>query len=168
MIEDDLRKDDLPEDDRPVSAHLEDFDLPTFSEELSVWRTHCHELWNSAVLAGDLRSQASSLQAAFRGLAEWRDTLEAEKAAGAQAGISQETRDQIIRDHLDSLLRTAQTKQYAHCHCCHSSWGDVGRVRQFTEWLISKGLVDDFQQWLVGVAYITNEKNEDDHENRAN
>jgi hypothetical protein len=41
-------------------------------------------------------------------------------------------------------------------------------VKQFTGWLVEKGLTDDFQQWLAGVAYITNEKKEDDHENRAN
>jgi hypothetical protein len=168
MIENDPLQDDpmeVADDDTPVSSRLADFDLPDFSEELAVWRTHCHELWNSAALAGDLRAQAASLQAAYRGLAEWSNALEAEKIASAQGGISQETKDKIILDFLDGMV-SASRETLEQCPLC-TGWGDAGRVHAFTSWLAEKGLSSEFETWVSTTprTWASSRKKRGEHEN---
>jgi hypothetical protein len=57
-------------------------ELPTFEEEVEVWRERSHILWLRAVADGDLRAMAAAVQVALRGLDAWQAQIaeEQEKA----------------------------------------------------------------------------------------
>jgi hypothetical protein len=91
----------------PVSSNLEAFTLPTFQDEVEVWRTRAHELWLDARTCGDLRAQAAALTVAFRGLRDWQLSLEesvrVERTAvpKGERPLTIEALDAIIREYQD-------------------------------------------------------------------
>jgi len=90
-------------DDLPVSEHLEDFNLPTISEEIAQWAARCHETYLLARDAQDLRSMVTSLTAGFRGLETKIRTLESQQIA-SQAALPQAQIDAAIQAHDDEIV----------------------------------------------------------------
>jgi len=86
---------------------------PTLGEGAAIWRQRAHLLWCWSEQNQDLRSAASTLTVAFRGLESWQHELEAQQKL-AQTSMSREEKDRIIREYDDALMAKIEAAAAPH------------------------------------------------------
>jgi len=95
---------DQPMDSDELLKQLESCTPPTLGEEAREWRRRSHLLWSWAEQSQDLRSAASALTVAFRGLEAWQKEMEAQAATSASAGITEEEKAEIISEDTERIV----------------------------------------------------------------
>jgi len=91
-----MTDDTYADENTPMPTNIEDTTpLPTFEEEVEVWRERSHILWLRAVADGDLRAMAAAVQVALKNLGAWQASIteEQEKAAQKATGDNDDPDD---------------------------------------------------------------------------
>lgn len=95
----------VPENDEPLSLQ----------QEVELWGSRAHSLWLESKSAGDLRSMAASLQAAFKSLTT-RATIE--EASRQEVENKHSPGVGMTIEQLDDLVRAAVNAGDARCCSC--------------------------------------------------
>ena len=127
-------------------------ELPTFEEEVEVWRERSHILWLRAEADGDLRAMASAVQVALKSLDAWQASIveeqkkATEKATADNADLSDPRAGAPSVNWLDSIVRGARARETAalrrgeiRCPACgHKTLHPAKLVERFPEILAAK------------------------------
>jgi hypothetical protein len=128
-------------------------ELPTFEEEVEIWRERSHILWLRAVADGDLRAMAAAVQVALKGLDAWQASIieeqkkATEKATADNADLSDSRAGAPSVSWLDGIVRSVRAHEAAalrqgeiHCPACggHKTVHPAKLVERFPEILAAK------------------------------